>query len=69
MTRSHRPKRKPRLQITIPDPAQSIMPGVQPVGLAERLAWFADQPLQPRCGQRPLDIGFWDPMREQLDLF
>ena len=24
---------------------------------------------QPRRAQKPLDVGFWDPMRDQLELF
>lgn len=62
-------KRKPKLQIAIPDLAQAIMPCVQPVRLVERLNWQAGLPMRPRKPQKPLDIGFWDPMREQLDLF
>ena len=37
--------------------------------LGERLTWAAQQPMQPKRAQRPLDIGFWDPMRRQLELF
>jgi hypothetical protein len=45
------------------------MPGVQPVSLGERLQWQAGLPMQPRRVQKPLDIGFWDPKRDQLELF
>ena len=31
--------------------------------------WAAQQPLQPKRVQRPLDVGFWDPMRNQLEMF
>lgn len=51
------------------DPNQMMIAGVEPVGLAERLTWAAQQPLQPKRAQRPLDIGFWDPMRDQLEMF
>lgn len=51
------------------DPAQIIMPGVRPVSLGERLNWQAQLPMQPRRAQKPLDIGFWDPMRNQLEMF
>lgn len=51
------------------DPDQIMIPGVSPVGLGERLGWLAAQPMEPRREQRPLDIGFWDPMRNQLEMF
>ena len=51
------------------DPAQIIMPGVKPVSLGERLNWQAQLPMQPRRAQKPLDIGFWDPMRNQWEMF
>jgi hypothetical protein len=51
------------------DPAQMMITGVTPVSLGERLAWAAQQPMQPKRAQRPLDIGFWDPMRNQLEMF
>ena len=63
------PKRKSLPQIAASDTDQIIMAGVAPVSMGERLGWLADQPMQPRCAQRPLDIGFWNPMRNQLDLF
>ena len=62
-------KRKSIKQITPPDPAQIMMAGVAPVSIGERLGWLANQPIQPRYAQRPLDIGFWDPMRDQLEMF
>jgi len=37
--------------------------------MGERLGWLAEQPMQPRRAQRPLDIGFWNPMRNQLEMF
>lgn len=51
------------------DPAQIIMPGVQPVRLGEKLQFLAQLPMKPRREQRPLDIGFWNPIRNQLELF
>ena len=62
-------KRKSLPQIAAPDPSQIMMAGVAPVSIGERLGWLADQPMQPRRTQRPLDIGFWNPMRNQLELF
>ena len=51
------------------DPNQMMIAGVKPVSLGERLTWAAQQPMQPKQAQRPLDIGFWDPMRNQLEMF
>lgn len=51
------------------DPNQMIIAGVEPVSLVERLAWAVQQPLQPKRAQRLLDIAFWDPMRDQLEMF
>jgi hypothetical protein len=62
-------KRKTLPQIAAPDPAQIMMAGVAPVSMGERLGWLAAQPMQPRREQRPLDIGFWNPMRDQIEMF
>ena len=62
-------RRKLPVRVAEPDPDQIILPGVQPVSLGERLQFQAGLPMQPRRGQKPLDIGFWDPMRDQLELF
>lgn len=62
-------KRKTMPQITPPDPDQMMIDGVAPVSMRERLGWLADQPMQPRRVQRPLDIGFWNPMRDQIEMF
>ena len=62
-------KRKQPVRIAEPDANQTTMPGVQPVSLGERLQWQAGLPIQPRRAQKSLDIGFWDPMRDQLELF
>ena len=55
--------------MALPDPDQIVMAGVAPVTLCKRLGWLADQPMQPRREQRPLDIGFWNPMRDQIEMF
>ena len=62
-------KRKTLTQITPPDPDQMMIDGVAPVSMGERLGWLADQPMHPRRAQRPLDIGFWNPMRNQIEMF
>jgi hypothetical protein len=62
-------RRKQPVRVVEPDPAQIVMPGVQSVNLGERLQFQAGLPMQPRRVQKPLDIGFWDPLRDQLELF
>jgi hypothetical protein len=62
-------KREALKQITPLDPDQILMAGVAPVSMGERLGWLANQPMQPHRAQRPLDIGFWNPMRNQLEMF
>ena len=62
-------RRKQPFRVAEPDPNQITMPGVQPVSLGERLQFQAGLPMQPRRIQKPLDVGFWDPMRDQLELF
>lgn len=62
-------KRKTLPQITPPDPDQIMMVGVAPVSMGERLGWLVNQPMQSKRVQRRLDIGFWDPMRDQLEMF
>ena len=62
-------KRKNLPQITPPDPDQIMMDGVAPVSMGERLGWLAEQPMRSRREQRPLDVGFWDPMRDQIEMF
>ena len=63
------PKCNPRVAIPITQPDQIMIAGIAQVSLFERLAWAAHQPMQPKRAQRPLDIGFWNPMRNQLELF
>ena len=62
-------KRKALPTVAAPDPDQITMTGVAPVSMGERLGWLAGQPMQPRREQRPLDVGFWDPMRNQIEMF
>ena len=52
-------KRNDLPKINVPDPDQIMMAGVAPVSMGERLGWLAEQPMQPRREQRPLDVGFW----------
>ena len=61
--------RKPPVRIAEPDTNQITMPGVRLVSLGERLQCRADMPMLPRRVQKPLNIGFWDPMRDQLEMF
>lgn len=51
------------------DPDQMMIGGVEAVRDVERLEWMAKAPLRAAKAQRPLDIGFWDPCRLQLELF
>lgn len=62
-------KRKQSPAVVLPDPDQITMAGVAPVTMGERLGWLAQQPMQPTAKQRPLDVGFWDPMRNQIEMF
>lgn len=62
-------KRKDLANITPPDHDQIMMADVAPVSMGERIGWLAAQPMQPRREQRPLDVGFWDPMRDQIEMF
>jgi len=62
-------KRKDLPTVTPSDPDQVMIAGIVPVSMGERLGWLAAQPMQPRREQRPLDIGFWNPMRDQIEMF
>lgn len=62
-------KRKDLPKIIPPDPDQMMLGGVAPVSMGERLGWLVEQPMQPRHAQKPLDIGFWNPMRDQIEMF
>ncbi|MCR5869494.1 MULTISPECIES: hypothetical protein [unclassified Sphingomonas] len=49
---------------------QSLVPGVAPIRMFDRLAWRAAQPLGPTRPQRACDFGLFDlAARDQLDLF
>ena len=49
--------------------AQTLVPGVVPIRLADRLAVLANAPLQPRRSQRVADHGLFDlNARNQLEL-
>lgn len=49
---------------------QSLVPGVAPISVADRLAWRAAAPLAAKKPQRPLDHGLFDlAARDQLSLF
>ncbi|MFN0190564.1 MAG: hypothetical protein ACKVP5_01125 [Aestuariivirga sp.] len=49
---------------------QTLIPGVRPVSIYERLMVLAAQPLGPIKPQRPCDLGLFDEAaRNQLDLF
>ena len=62
---------KCNLRVSIPSahPDQLVIAGIAPVSLGERLTWAVQQPMQPKRAQRPLDMGFWNPTRNQLELF
>jgi hypothetical protein len=60
---------RPAVRVAAPNPDQLMIAGVARVSMAERIGWLAAQPMQPRREQRPLDIGFWNPMRNQLEMF
>jgi hypothetical protein len=67
--KSRRSQRAEAISGGVTHPDQSMIVGVEPVQLGERLRWAANEPMRPAKVQRPLDIGFWDPMRNQLELF
>lgn len=49
---------------------QVLVPGVQPITPAQRLAMLANAPMQPRRPQRPADYGLFDlGSRNQLEMF
>ncbi len=60
----------PRLEVeATPIGAQTLVPGVSPITLADRLAWRAAAPLGPKKPQRPADHGLFDTAaRDQLDM-
>ncbi len=49
---------------------QTLVPGVAPITLRQRLEVLFAAPLAPRKPQRPMNIGLFDEdARNQLDLF
>jgi hypothetical protein len=49
---------------------QTLIPGVRPVSLRERLMFQMQVPLTPRAMQKPMTIGLFDEdARNQLELF
>jgi hypothetical protein len=49
---------------------QTLVPGVAPITVRQRLAALFAAPLAPRKPQRPMNIGLFDEdARNQLDLF
>ena len=49
---------------------QTLIPGVRPVSLRERLTLQASAPLIPKKSQKPLNIGLFDEdARNQMSLF
>lgn len=53
-----------------PDGEQTLIPGVRPITMLDRLEMRIAAPLTPRKPQQPLDIGLFDEVgRNQLELF
>lgn len=53
-----------------PDGEQTLIPGVVPVTMRDRLEARIAAPLLPRKSQKPMDIGLFDEIgRNQLELF
>jgi hypothetical protein len=53
-----------------PDGPQTLIPGVRPITMRDRLEACMDAPMVPRKPQKPLDIGLFDEIgRNQLELF
>ena len=53
-----------------PDGEQTLIPGVRPITMRDRLEARMEAPLIPRKPQKPLDIGLFDEIsRNQLSLF
>jgi len=49
---------------------QTLVPGVRPITLRERLQFKSRAPLAPKTQQKPLNIGLFDEdARNQLNLF
>ena len=53
-----------------PDGPQTLIPGVTPITMRDRLEARMDAPMVPDKPQKPLDIGLFDEIgRNQLELF
>lgn len=49
---------------------QTLVPGVAPVTLGDRLALLTEAPMLPRARQRPADHGLFDTnARKQIEMF
>ena len=61
----------PRLEEeATPNGVQTLVSGVAPITLAQRLAMRANAPLIPRRAQRPADHGLFDTnARKQIEMF
>ena len=60
---------KPASEMT-PIGEQVLIAGVQPITERDRLQSRMEVALEPRCRQKPLNIGLWDEdARNQLELF
>jgi len=60
----------PTLSETTEQGEQTLVPGVAPITLRQRLAALFAAPLASRKPQRPMNIGLFDEdARNQLDLF
>ena len=61
---------EPLLSEPTPEGEQTLVPGISPISIRERLEHLTQAPLGPRKLQKPLDIGLFDlAARNQLDLF
>jgi len=64
------PPTEPLLSEPTPEGEQTLVPGISPISIRERLEHLTQAPLGPRKLQKPLDIGLFDlAARNQLDLF
>ncbi len=53
-----------------PEGEQTLVPGVRPISVRERIEARMAAPLAPRVPQKPLNVGLFDEdARNQLDLF
>jgi hypothetical protein len=60
---------KPETEMT-PLGEQVLIVGVRPITERDRLQSRMEAPLEPRCRQKPLNVGLWDEdARNQLELF